>query len=289
MTAPAINVNDLTFGIEIETAMPCGVVRVGCYHGGYQVPELPQGWMAERDGSIRCLAGCEPCEIVSPILKGADGIRQVIQVLAWLNSVGARVNRSTGFHVHVGWDGDPETTKRLVFLVSNFEKALFAATGTRGREEGHYCRPIQSDSRFHEVYRDGCRGSIGERYHVLNLTNLGTHKRTVEFRVFSGTLNPIKAIGYIRLCLGLAEKALSMKKHTNWSAKSPKESSPIHRSGEGQTALTRLFYGLGWTKGRESHTFGNVTADDAPALEAIKKELMRLARKYDKGTDDTNE
>jgi hypothetical protein len=291
MTAPAINVNDLTFGIEIETAMPRGVVHVGGCHCGVQIPQLPEGWRAERDGSIRCPAEHEACEIVSPVLKGEDGIRQVLQVLAWLNSVGAKVNRSTGFHVHVGWNGDAETTKRLVFLVSNFEKALFAATGTRSREQGHYCQPIQSDSRFQIVYRDGCRGCVTERYHVLNVTNLGgsSYKRTVEFRVFSGTLNPIKAIGYIRLCLGLAEKALSMKKVTGWAAKATKESSPIHRSGEGQTALTRLFYGLGWTKGRESHTFGNVTTEEAPALEAIKKELMRLARKYDKGTEETNE
>jgi hypothetical protein len=139
MTAPAIDVNDLTFGIEIETAMPRGVVRVGNYHSGYQVPQLPHGWRAERDASIHCPQGHEPCEIVSPVLKGEDGVRQVVQVLAWLKGVGAKVNRSTGFHVHVGWNADEETTKRLVFLVSNFEKALFAATGTKSREEGHYC------------------------------------------------------------------------------------------------------------------------------------------------------
>src|SRR5262245_33404466 len=106
MTAPAIDVNDLTFGIEIETAMPHGVVRVGGYHYGTQVPQLPEGWKAERDGSIRCPAGHEACEIVSPVLKGDDGIRQVVQVLAWLKSAGAQVNRSTGFHVHVGWNAD---------------------------------------------------------------------------------------------------------------------------------------------------------------------------------------
>lgn len=110
---------------------------------------------------------------------------------------------------------------------------------------------------------------------------LGGRKPTVEFRVFAGTTNPLKAIGYVRLCLGIVEKALSMKKLPKWIAKKPVETSPIHRNGEGQTALTRLFYGLGWTKGREDHTFGDVQADDLPGVEAVKKELMRLARKYD--------
>ena len=59
------------------------------------------------------------------------------------------------------------------------------------------------------------------------------------------------------------------------------DSSPIHRSGEGQTALTRLFYFLGWTKGREDHTFGDIQPEGLPTIEAGKKELMRLARKYD--------
>ena len=45
--------------------------------------------------------------------------------------------------------------------------------------------------------------------------------------------------------------------------------------------MTRLFYGLGWTKGRESHTFGDVAAEGVPCIEENKKELMRLARKYD--------
>ena len=79
-----------------------------------------------------------------------------------------------------------------------------------------------------------------------------------------------------------------MKKLPKWVAKTPVESSPIHRRGEGQTALTRLFYGLGWTKGREDHTFGDVRADELPGVEAVKKELMRLARKYDRG-DEANQ
>jgi hypothetical protein len=289
MTA-AVNVNDLTFGVELEVTLPAGTCVVGAYHHGVQVPQLPPGWKAERDSSIQPGPGHVAAEIVSPVLKGADGLRQLKAVCDWLNSVGARVNRSTGLHVHVGFDGrDLVALRRLVSLVANFEKALYAATGTRSREQGHYCRGIQQDHHFVTAFRAAHAarpGLCSDRYHVLNLANLlGYGKPTVEFRVFAGTTNAVKAIGYVRLCLGIVEKALSMKKLPKWVAKTPVESSPIHRSGEGQTALTRLFYGLGWTKGREDHAYGDVQADGLPGVEAVKKELMRLARKYDGGEE----
>jgi hypothetical protein len=284
-----VNVNDLTFGVELEVTLPVGTCPVGGYHAGVQVPQLPTGWTAERDSSIQPAPGYMAAEIVSPVLKGAEGLRQVKVVCEWLQSVHAKVNRSTGFHVHVGFSRqDRRGLRRLVSLVANFEKALFAATGTHNREEGHYCRPVQDDFHYQQAFRHASIASCHlPRYHVLNLTNLlDGCKPTVEFRVFAGTTNAIKALGYVRLCLAMVEKALAMKKLPKWIAKTPVETSPIHRSGVGQTALTRLFYGLGWTKGRESHTFGDVQADGLPGIEATKKELMRLARKYDGRTEE---
>jgi hypothetical protein len=285
MTA-AVNVHDLTFGVELEVTLPVGTCAVGGYHAGVQVPQLPAGWKAERDSSIHADTGFMAAEIVSPVLKGADGLRQLKAVCDWLNSVGAKVNRSTGFHVHVGFNArDLRSLRKLVCLVANFEKALFAATGTHSREEGCYCRGIQEDHDFVTAFWATCVARpelCRDRYHVLNIANLLRHgKPTVEFRVFAGTTNAVKAIGYVRLCLAIVEKALSMRKLPKWIAKTPVETSPIHRSGEGQTALTRLFYALGWTKGREEHTFGDIQADGLPAVEVVKRELMRLARKYD--------
>lgn len=287
-TISTINVNDMTFGIEIETAIPIAAgVRVGGYHAGIQIPQLPEGWNAQRDGSIQCPTGHQPCEVVSPKLQGEDGVRQVIAAIEWLKSIDAKINSSTGLHVHVGWKNhNADTTRRLVTMVANFEKALYASTGTHSRENGTYAHSVASDRDYQHSFANrrglGTNG-VSNRFHVLNLQNLSkpVEKRTVEFRVFAGTLNVVKIISAIRLCLGICEKAHSMGKTTSWTAKQPKETSPIHRNGVGQTALTRLFYALGWTKGRESHTFGNVTSDNAPTIDACKKELMRLAKKYD--------
>ena len=103
-----MNANDLTFGIEIETIAPDTAVRndglrIGSYKHGIQVPYLPAGWTAEADGSIDNSNGGHKCEIVSPILRGAEGLAQVAEVLRTLEAKGHRVNASCGVHVHVGW------------------------------------------------------------------------------------------------------------------------------------------------------------------------------------------
>jgi hypothetical protein len=280
-----VDVNDLTFGVEFEVTVPRGTCEVGGYHCGRQVPALPAGWNAQQDGSIRSGRGYMGAEIVSPILKGADGIRQMQTVCRWLASVRAKVNRSTGFHVHVGFDrSDAEGLRRLVSLIANFEKALYASTGSHERERGVFCRTVQNDQghRQHFSVNTSAGHFCPGRYRLLNVTNLlEGRKPTVEFRVFSGTTNALKAIAYVRLCLGFVEKALSMKKLPKWIAKTPVETSPIHRKGEGQTAIARLFYGLGWTKGREDHMYGNVEGADLPRIQTSKNELVRLAKQYD--------
>ena len=188
------------------------------------------------------------------------------------------MNASTGLHVHVGWTGDAKALARLVSLVGNFEKAIFASTGTKTREQNHYCQSIQR----HGNAAAASQTSSRDRYHILNLTNLAAgRKQTVEFRAFAGTTNAVKIIGYIRLCLALCEKAINGKKAPRFIAKPTVETSPVHRSGEGQTHLARLFYALGWTKGQSKYVFGNVTADGAPDMDACKSELVRLAKKYD--------
>ena len=92
-----------TFGVELETiinndtAMANGL-RIGDYHNGIQVPYLPEGWTAERDGSLQCRYPNVPCEIVSPILKGPEGIKELIKVIKTLKQKGHKVNISCGVH-----------------------------------------------------------------------------------------------------------------------------------------------------------------------------------------------
>ncbi len=88
-----MNANENTFGVEIETIAPDSALRdhglrIGTYHHGIQVPYLPAGWKAERDGSIQTNGRGHSCEIVSPVLRGAEGLAQVAQVLRTLEEKG---------------------------------------------------------------------------------------------------------------------------------------------------------------------------------------------------------
>jgi hypothetical protein len=101
-----------------------------------------------------------------------------------------------------------ELTARLITLVANFEKAIYASTGTKRRELGRWCQGL---NRLGNV--EGVRNAARcDRYRVANF---GTNKPTVEFRAFAATLDAVKLAGYVKLCVGLVERALRAKKLTD--------------------------------------------------------------------------
>lgn len=281
-----MNVQEMTFGVELETVMPLGSVRAGGHGRGVQVPWLPTGWLADNDPSVRSdTSGLSGVEFVSPVLKGMDGIRQLCETVDAIKQRGGSVNSSCGLHVHVGFRKDDRPAlERLVSAVANFEQAIYSQTGTKSRENGRWCRSLADAG--------GLRGAIARgrnsRYHVLNIIS---GKPTVEFRAFAGTLSKQKILGHVLTCLGLVEKSQAKPKKTQFKAKTPKESSPIHRGGVGQTTLCRMFYFLGWTKGRESRVWGNLfpTEDAALSVKGIKKTLMAEAKLFDEGQTSTAE
>jgi Putative amidoligase enzyme len=280
-----MNASDLTFGIEIETIAPDSAVRddglrIGSYKHGIQVPYLPAGWTAEADGSINNGNGGHKCEIVSPVLRGAEGLAQVVEVLRTLDAKGHKVNASCGVHVHVGWkrEWSSDALARLVTIVAYVEKGLYAITGSKLRERGMYCGGVRK-------YGDEKRAKDQleqARYHALNLTNLarGT-KDTVEFRVFSGTLKAVKVVGWVQVCLGLVERALVGKRMPSWSPKPL--SGGWKKKGEGASEAERLMgylaWGAGYARIHGGRQFGWL-GDAIPQTE-IKKEFRRLAKKYD--------
>lgn len=198
----------------------------------------------------------------------------------------ARVNPSCGLHVTVEWNGDAAALARLISLVGNHERALFASTGTRRRELTIYTKQIKP-------YGDKDRAKQrceADRYHLLNLTHLARGRNRIEFRAFAGTLNKTKVLGYLMMCLGLVELALTSRRCADWDyAKREGARSCWDRPGAGigETELNRLFYRLGWTKGwykgeHRDKVFGQIADDSAkPDWKAIKAKLVELARKYD--------
>ena len=283
-----MNANEMTFGVEIETHMPAGSVTPGSHGCGCQVEWLPAGWMADEDPSIITPDSSRvKCEFVSPVLKGADGLRQVCEAVAEIKRRGGQVNASCGTHVHIGYNKrDTPAVGRLISLVANHEKALYAATGTHSREQGSgsryrtcWCKSVKQ----YGNKKNAAAVARRDRYHLLNLA---TVKPTVEFRVFGASLNPVKLAAYVRLCVALCEKSLVSKKSAPWTARKKTDSRWNHycrvNAGEGLVELTRLLYSLGWrTRVAGQQKFGMVEGDGVPTIDQARKVLARLATQYD--------
>lgn len=283
MTTMTANAETITFGIELETTLRANdTTAIGGYHGGTPVSWLPEGWKAERDSSIRTLIpGRKGCEFVSPKLKGAEGIAQVMTAVEAIKGRGARVNASCGLHITVTFPAnDGAALARLLNLVGNHEKALFATTGTRRREDNRFCKKVK-DYNGSEPTRLNCSR---DRYHAINLTHLAAGANRIEFRLFAGSLNATKIAGHLMMVLGLVEMALNGKRNAAWDYQ-PKAGKPgpwVRKgAGAGLTELNRLFYRLGWTKGHNPKACGVISGEGIPALKAIKAKLTEMAVKYD--------
>lgn len=284
-----MNANEMVWGIELETTLPAADdTPIGSYHHGCQVPWLPTGWRAERDGSIeaQCM-GRKGCEFVSPRLQGHEGLAQVMAAAEAITQRRGKVNHTCGLHVTITFEGDANALARLISLVANHEKAIFASTGTHRREENRFTKKIKQYGN-QDAAKQNCER---DRYHVLNLTHLARGQKRIEFRAFAGTLNPTKIAGYIQMCLGLVELAISKTKCSAWSydKKNPNAKSCWDRPGCGETELNRLFYRLGWTtgwyKGADRHKrYGELKSTDGKTADwkTIKAKLMEMAQKYDR-------
>ena len=288
-----MNANEMTFGVEIETHMPVGSVNPGSHGCGRQVEWLPRGWLADLDPSIVPPNSDRiACEFVSPILMGADGLRQLCEVIDAIKARGGKVNVSCGLHVHVGFDKrNTPVVGRLISLVANHEAALYAITGSHSRERGvgsrhstNWCKGLKQYGNKTQAERIAKR----DRYHLLNIA---TDLPTVEFRVFGASLNAEKASAYVRICVALCQKAVETTKSTRWNF--VRKADAIWNNyckagaGKGLVETTRLLYSLGWrVRAAGQKKFGIIEGDGIPTILLARKELARLAEQYD--NEETN-
>lgn len=288
------NIEEFTFGVEIECALPTREIdqlhiTVGTYHRGYPMPStfFPGGWKAEEDSSLTGF-GSEytALEVVSPILSGLSGLKQIAAVIDQLNRHGMKVNKTCGLHVHVGmksvlgvWSHDYDRVaqwlRHLLSFISRHELALFAIGGNPARMESHYCRTIKGKAEYqrmgsHPSYHmfeeandhpHADRYHEGDRYHTLNVCSL-FERDTVEFRLFAATTNATKVIGYIIVALGIAYKAaIGTAVNKFESADSDKR--------DAVKAVARLWQRLDWN--RSTHRYGFPSGAVEEYYDAIRK------------------
>ena len=228
MTEP-IPINDLTFGIELEVVTPshtsagdqwdgetrrialaAALVTAGLNARNEQYNHATRSWWKiTTDASI----GHNNAEIVSPVLRGPDGFRQVRMACQAIEEFGCRVNRTTGFHVHVGvadrFGEQLGFFKELVRTYAKFEPIIDQLVShSRRARNNAYCAPVVFTPEMATATTiRGLRQTYGSnRFRKLNLEAFAAHG-TVEFRQHQGTTNASKIENWIRFCLRMVAHA----------------------------------------------------------------------------------
>lgn len=197
------NANNLTFGVECETynVLRDALIReveqrnIAIQSEGYNHRDNNQYYKIVSDASIE---GANGNEIVSPILKGKQGLNSLKMVCDSLNAIGAKVNKSTGLHVH--FDASKIGDAHFVQIFKNYQKLesvidSFMPVSRRAQNNG-YCRSIRG------LNYDACttKSDIirvnGTRYRKVNAESYISHK-TIEFRQHSGTTDYDKITNWI--------------------------------------------------------------------------------------------
>lgn len=193
------------FGVEIEAyncskqklAQELTAVGITVRVEGYNHTDSTEHWKLVADGS---LTGNESFELVSPILHGEEGLKDLEKVCWVLELCNVKVNESCGLHIHMdAADFTINTWKNLALGYKRLEKVIDAFMPT-SRRNNRFCEGF-ADITEHNIKNavticDLRRAFGNDRYHKVNLEAYARH-RTVEFRQHSGTTNFVKMSSWI--------------------------------------------------------------------------------------------
>lgn len=208
------------FGVEIEflDVDRDAVVRairsngINCEWEGYNHDDHDDHWKMVRDSSCGF-------ELVSPILSGESGLRQIETVCDALKQVGAKVNKKCGLHVHVDARGLGSKDIAKVFIGYARYEPLFDALmpASRRQNMNQYCQSIKNAvhyaADYASDYRRIYRQQYGTRYLKVNLESLIVHG-SIEFRQHSGTIDADKINNWVVLMVGFVEEVIKYRMAT---------------------------------------------------------------------------
>lgn len=202
-----------TFGVEIEchNARPETIGNIATRHGldfrheGYNHTDHRSHYKLVSDSSIH---GNDPIECVSPILnnsgQGFDSLKACCETL---NEAGAKVNKSTGLHIHVG--GQISERQYCNTFVNYFylETIIDTFMSPSRRQGNCYCKAMLgniNEARLNAADTAGQIESVfhNDRYYKINATAWGRH-HTIEFRQHQGSTNYDKIAAWARFCIKL--------------------------------------------------------------------------------------
>lgn len=200
------------FGIELEhNGVSLYRVAQALRDAGLQAVEpgythrVMAEWKIVPDGSCGN-------EAVSPILRGKDGWRDVKTAMQAIRSIGGRVTRACGMHVHLDMsDLDGEQIARVLETYVAFQSEVdqFLAPSRRSSADNQWCRPWYGSALAAAAAQfryDRSAPQHADRYRTLNVAAFPKYG-TLEFRQHQGSLNAKTAQTWGTLIMALVEVA----------------------------------------------------------------------------------
>lgn len=198
------------FGIEIE-AYNCTREKLASELRAAGIDVAVEGynhttrnhWKLVTDAS---LTGNNTFELVSPVLEGETGLKELEKVCWVLEFCDVKVNDSCGLHIHMdAADFDLQTWKNLALSYKHLERVIDSFM-PQSRRQNYYCKGLSSisavDIQAAQSINDLQAAFGNNRYRKVNLEAYARH-RTVEFRQHSGTTNFTKMENWVRFLNGL--------------------------------------------------------------------------------------
>ena len=161
-------------------------------------------------------------EIVSPILRGEEGFKEIEKVCKVLIALGYKVDKSCGMHVHHGANDLSSEQVKAVFALAIKWETVIDHLVAPSRKSNQYCR---SNNVNRDLTLIGTKdalntlkktahiqhyGSCGhDRYLKVNYTAYLRHG-TIEFRQHQGTLDAKKIVWWIILTQNFLTKAVEV-------------------------------------------------------------------------------
>ena len=158
----------------------------------YQISRTGAG--VGSDGSVH---GDSAAEIRTLPFAGDPHVDHVSEVYSKLRN--ASVNASCGLHLHL--DMRETTEAQLLHVCSiwaGVERGVMDATLPKRRKSNNYCKP-------HRVRSSSPQDILNQedRYRTLNVYSALQAHRTIEFRLWEGTLDVERALHFARIANGI--------------------------------------------------------------------------------------
>jgi hypothetical protein len=307
-----MSVSDRTFGVEIEFIVNGArsesaaqeVALVALRNAGIPVQlegynhSTREHWKIVHDGSVGGSTGAVGGELVSPILKGEEGLETLRKVVRALAAAGVTVDRTCGLHVHVGArDLKPTEIMSVVQRYAKHESTMDAHM-PESRRRNNCCHVrslgghLTNNDRISKVQsvssvEDLVRFFSYERYLKVNVQSYA-RQGTIEFRQHSGSVNASKIVNWVLFCTNFVDTTVSAFRalvpatpaRRGRPCSQPSNTGNPYREGSKKNKLWTLL-GSGRTLSLESLALSleTSTASVAAMLSQFKRDHSNLLRR----------